>query len=254
MRRPGRKPLAVGKLPPSTIPLQTAAAVRRSLLRWYQVNGREFPWRGEGTNLYHLVLAELLLQRTRAETVAAFFGDFTRRFPTWASIAGSTVEDIGELLKPIGIWRRRAVSLLALAREMNARGGQFPRRRQEVENLPGVGQYIANAILLFASGRPEPLLDVNMARVLERVFGPRKLVDIRDDPHLQSVSRAIVRGKYAPKLNWAILDLASTVCTIKNPRCEQCPLRQHCRYVASKSALSEHGGNRATDRSAARLH
>ena len=82
MRRPGRKPLVVGKLPPSTIPPQMAATVRRSLLRWYETHGREFPWREEGATLYHLVLAELLLQRTRAETVTAFFGDFTIRFPT----------------------------------------------------------------------------------------------------------------------------------------------------------------------------
>lgn len=232
MRRPGRKPFVVGKLPPSTVPPRTAAAIRRLLLRWYEEHGREFPWREGGTSLYHLVLAELLLQRTRAETVAAFFAAFTGRFPTWASLAESTVEEIGEFLKPIGLWRRRAGSLLALAREMIARDGQFPRRRQEIEGLPGVGQYIANAILLFACGRPEPLLDVNMARVLERICGPRKLVDIRDDPHLQSLSRTVVRGKHATKLNWAILDLAALVCTIRNPRCNQCPLGQHCRYAA----------------------
>jgi A/G-specific adenine glycosylase len=239
MRRPGRKPLVVGKLPPSPVPPQTAGAIRRALLRWFDANGRDFPWRKEGTSLYQLILAELLLQRTRAETVAAFFDEFTTRFPSWPAIAGATVEEIGELLKAIGLWRRRATSLLALAREMVARGGEFPRKRSEVENLPGVGQYIANSILLFSVGQAEPLLDVNMARVLERLFGPRKLVDIRDDPHLQSISRAIVRGKRAPCVNWAILDLAAVVCTIKNPACDECPLRECCQYVSRGKAGNE---------------
>jgi A/G-specific adenine glycosylase len=231
MRRPGRKPLVVAKLR-SVISPQIAAVLRGALLRWFDEEGRDFPWRQEGASLYHLILAELLLQRTRAETVAAFFNQFTGRFPSWQAIANSTIEEIGEVLKPIGLWRRRATSLIALAREMVERNGRFPRRRRELESFPGVGQYIANAILLFSSGRAEPLLDVNMARVLERLFGPRTLVDIRDDPHLQSVSRAVVRGKHAAKINWAILDLGATVCTIKKPQCHRCPLRHECGYAA----------------------
>jgi A/G-specific adenine glycosylase len=231
MRRPGRKPLAVSKLPKAAISRQVAAKARRALLTWYAAHGRDFPWRKDEATLYQLVLAELLLQRTRAETVAAFFDEFTLRFPTWESITASTVDEIGAFLKPIGLWRRRAASLRALAQVMVTRSGEFPRSRTEVESLPAVGQYIANAIQLFSGGRAEPLLDVNMARVLERLFGPRKLVDIRDDPHLQSVSRAVVRGKQAARLNWAILDLAAKVCTIRNPRCGECPLKRMCRYA-----------------------
>ncbi|MBW3599060.1 MAG: hypothetical protein KY475_17545 [Planctomycetes bacterium] len=230
MRRSGRKPLAIGKLP-TVVPSRKAALVRRALLRWFDTNGRDFPWRQEEVPVYGRVLAEILLQRTRAETVATFFDRFIARFPSWQAITDSTVEEIGEFLKPIGLWRRRSASLMRLAHEMVQRDGEFPRRRVDVESLPGVGQYIANSILLFSSGRPEPLLDVNMARVLERLFGPRTLVDIRDDPHLQSAARAVVRGKRAVEVNWAILDLAANVCTIKRPQCQKCPLFKSCRYV-----------------------
>jgi len=236
MRRPGRKPLVVSKLP-SIVSPQDAAVVRGAILKWFELNGRDFPWRRDGASVYHRILAEVLLQRTRAQTVAAFFDEFTRRFPRWQSIADATVEEIGELLKPIGLWRRRAASLSALARVIADRHGQFPTKRTEIEKLPGVGQYIANSVLLFSNGRPEPLLDVNMARVIERLFGPRRLADIRDDPYLQSVSRAIVRGKRAATVNWGILDLAASVCTVKNPRCGECPLRWTCRFARQ---LSEH--------------
>jgi A/G-specific adenine glycosylase len=177
------------------------------------------------------VVAEFLLQRTRAETVAAFFDAFIERFPSWEAMAAASLEDIGEFLKPIGLWKRRSRSLAAFAEAMVARRGVFPQTREEIQMLPGVGQYVANAILLFSAGHAEPLLDVNMARVLERVFGPRKLVDIRYDPYLQSLARQVIRGERTAEVNWAILDLAAKVCTVKHPRCPTCPLRKRCRFA-----------------------
>lgn len=213
------------------IPPVIATAMRRTLLRWFEKNGRVFPWRRKEASTYQKVIAEFLLQRTRAETVSAFFKGFISHFPTWKSLSDATVEDIGAFLKPIGLWQRRSESLAALAKAMILRGGQFPATRDEIEALPGVGQYIANAILLFSVGQAEPLLDINMARVLERVFGPRKLVDIRYDSYLQTISRQVVRGKKAAEVNWAILDLAAKLCTLKNPKCVKCPLKKHCRFA-----------------------
>lgn len=111
------------------IPPGIAAAMRRTLLRWFEKNGRKFPWREKEANVYHQVIAEFLLQRTRAETVSAFFKAFISRFPTWKTLASATVEDIGQFLKPIGLWRRRSESLAALAKAMMLRGGQFPSTR-----------------------------------------------------------------------------------------------------------------------------
>jgi A/G-specific adenine glycosylase len=230
-----RRPLPhIFSLRRSIVPLPKAAIIRRSLRRWFKTRGRSFPWREPGTSLYELVVSEILLQRTRAETVAPFFRAFTARFPSWQAIAEASVDEVGAFLKPIGLWRRRAASLTALAREMASRSGEFPKTREEIETLPAVGQYVASSVLLFSGMKTEPLLDVNMARVLERMFGPRKLVDLRDDPHLQAISRVIVRGRHATTLNWALLDLAATVCKLDEPRCIQCPVRLHCRYARTR--------------------
>jgi A/G-specific adenine glycosylase len=111
---------------------------------------------------------------------------------------------------------------------MVRRNNRFPIDRKEIETLPGIGQYIANAILMFCHREPKPLLDVNMARVLERVFGARKLADIRYDPYLQKLAGKIVQCKTSEKLNWAILDIAATICIIRNPRCNDCPIVSIC--------------------------
>ena len=93
-----------------------------------------------------------------------------------------------------------------------------------------VGQYIASAVLLFCHDQPEPLLDVNMARVLERYFGPREFADIRYDPYLQSLARKVVSCRRPAQMNWAILDLAALVCRTHSPRCGECPVAKGCRY------------------------
>ena len=76
---------------------------------------------------------------------------------------------------------------------MTRRKGRFPKDPREIGNLPGVGQYIRNAIMIFAQGKNFPLLDTNMSRVLERYFGPRMLADIRYDPYLQGLANEVVQ-------------------------------------------------------------
>jgi len=201
------------------------------ILGWYKCNGRQFPWRKKSISNYQKVVVEVLLQRTRAEKVAAFFPAFIKAFPSWTLLASASETDLQQFLKPIGLWRRRAVSLIAFSHAMAIRRGHFPHNREEIESLPSVGQYIANAILLFCHNEPQPLLDAGMARVLERVFDERKMVDIRYDPYLQKLARDIISTPTPQLINWAILDLASLICRPRNPKCPACPLNKICRYA-----------------------
>jgi A/G-specific adenine glycosylase len=116
---------------------------------------------------------------------------------------------------------------------MAKRNGRFPKDREQIESLPGIGQYIASAVLLFYHSQPEPLIDANVARVLERVYGPRRLADIRYDSYLQSLAKRVVGCAKAKEMNWAILDLAALVCAVRKPRCNVCPLAELCSYKAS---------------------
>lgn len=211
--------------------LQKARWCRRRLLAWYVLKGRHFPWRSPNAGLYQQIVVEVLLQRTQASTVGRFFDAFFEQFGSWVAIDGAPNELLENALHPIGLWKRRTIALKALAREMVTRGGRFPSSRSELEALPAVGQYVASAVLLFAHGRPEPLLDANMARILDRVFEPRRLVDIRYDARLQSLARVLVRSRDPARLNWAILDLAARVCTSRSPRCPECPLRTRCNFA-----------------------
>ncbi len=125
---------------------------RAHLLEWYEKSGRKFPWRNPSTTSYQCIIAEILLQRTRATTIAKFFPIFTRKFSSWRKLDKAKIEELQLFLQPIGLWKRRASSIKELANEMVKRKGRFPLEREEIESLPGIGQYIANAVLLFCHG------------------------------------------------------------------------------------------------------
>lgn len=208
-------------------------AFRTPLLNWFKANGRKFPWRKEGVTSYQKIIAEILLQRTQANTISIYFPVFIKRFPSWKSITLVSEDELGDFLKPVGLWKRRASSLALISVEMAKRNGRFPRNRDMLESLPGIGQYMANAVLLLCHGEPQPLLDTNMARVLERYFGPRQLADIRHDPYLQGLSRSVINCPQSRDLNFAILDFAALVCKIEKPKCIECPLSRCCKYFSA---------------------
>jgi len=203
---------------------------RRKIKEWYPLNGRNFPWRKKSRTKYEIIISEILLQRTRAETIFKYYSKFLKKYPSWTSLSNGREKSLQKILKPMGLWRQRGTALLSLARAVRKLKGKLPAKRETLETLPGVGQYIANAVLVICHGAREPLLDVNMARILERFFGPRKLADIRYDSYLQSLSRKVLPQKNVKEFNWAILDLAALVCIPKKPRCNKCPLISHCLY------------------------
>ena len=121
--------------------------------------------------------------------------------------------------------------MVALASVMAKKQGRLPVSRDELERLPGISQYMASSILLLCHGQREALVDVNVARVLERVFGKRHLADIRYDPYLHELAQLVVSANDAVSCNWAIIDLAATVCQANTPKCPMCPLNDTCRFA-----------------------
>lgn len=200
------------------------------LLAWYLSNGRTFLWRHEDRSEYEIIIAEVLLQRTKAETIEKFYQNFIDKYPNWKIIGEAPIEGIEIDLKPIGLYRQRAKRVKNLAIELNTRNGIVPGNRAELDQIPMFGQYIANAIELQLFNRNKPLLDVNMARVLERYFGPRNLSDIRYDPYLQKLAHDVVNHKNSKQISWAILDFAAIICKSRNPKCIICFLSDSCKY------------------------
>ena len=208
--------------------------LQNELLKWANIQQRKFPWRQQNLSSYQYIIAEILLQRTKADTIKDFYPIFILRYPTWESIANTSQADIAQFLRPIGLYNQRSMRLKKLAHEMLLLNSIIPKERKDIEKLSFMGQYIVNAILLFIHNIPAPLLDVNMARILERYFGKRKLADIRYDNYLQELAHDMVNHPNTKNLNYAVLDFAAIVCKPK-PNCSDCPLSSECYFFNTHS-------------------
>ena len=155
------------------------------------------------------------------------------RYPSWDILAHAPLEDLEAALRPLGLWRQKAPAFQQLARSIEARGGVLPRTRQELERLPGIGPYTANAVLALVYGRAEPLLDANMARLLRRFLGSSECVGASPGRTLNALALRLVRGRRSLAVNWAALDFGALVCRPRSPRCPECPLRTRCVYARS---------------------
>jgi A/G-specific adenine glycosylase len=207
---------------------RTIRAFQRRLLAWYATHGRDLPWRRTRAP-YRILVSEIMLQQTQVDRVLPKYREFLRRFPTLRSLAAAEVDEVRRLWYPLG-YNIRPVRLHTIARETLARyRGRLPDDAEQLRRLPGVGRYTAGAILSFAYGRDEPILDTNARRVLGRVFlGARRLRRLRGDRALWDLAAALVPRGRGYDFNQALMDFGATWCTPHRPRCDGCPLRRIC--------------------------
>ena len=202
-------------------------------MKWHERNRRDFPWR-RSRDPYTVLVAEMMLQRTRAEQVSEVFQKFISRFPDPASVASSADEEVLRLLSGLGL-RHRAVKLLEALREIARKfDGRVPSSYEDLVSLPGVGPYTASAVLSFGFGRRAPIVDSNIARFYSRFLGIRPKRRPHLDPEIREAAAKFLPEKAAPEFNEALLDFTSMICAPK-PRCNECPLRDLCNYVRKAS-------------------
>lgn len=210
---------------------------RKQLLDWFKSNRRVFPWREEGLTNYEIIISEILLQRTKAETVAKYYHEFLEKYPDWQNLTKATIEDLENILRPLGLYKHRAKRLSKISNEYIQKNGLLPRNKNELQESSLSTLYISNAYELFILNKRAPLLDVNMARVLSRYFNPKEFKDVRNDKELQALSKIVVNVKNCKELNWSILDFAALICKSRKPSCSSCPLSIKCEYNKQKTQI-----------------
>lgn len=201
----------------------------KGLLKWHKNNKRQFPWRCDRSP-YKVLIAELMLQRTQAKQVAQIFKNFIDTYPTIGEAAAADPQKVSGILEPLGL-RHRIPRIIDILRKIVIEyGGRVPDDYKRLISIRGIGPYIASAVLCFGYGKPVPVVDVNVVRVLSRFFGitPSKR-RAHTDPAYWNLSQKLMPKSKGPEFNEALIDFAAIVCT-KEPRCEICPFSQACHY------------------------
>lgn len=213
--------------------------LQSSLLAWFRVSGRRFPWR-HTKKPYAVLLAEKLLQQTsvRDSTIHAY-NDLLSTYPTPEDLAKADPEQVRILIQPLGL-HYRAHELVKLACALHEQyGGHVPNDLKSLLALPGVGDYTARAVLCFAFGQDVPIVDTNVARILYRVFGLTGEMPANParKKELIALAALLVPQKQSRQFNWALLDLGALICKPSKPLCVNCPINTLCSYYSQKKSI-----------------
>jgi A/G-specific adenine glycosylase len=217
------------KLPNELPSIESIRLFRSKVIRWFNKNQRSYPWR-ETQDPFRVLIAEMMLRRTKADQVKAVYERLFEEYPDVKTMAKAGNKELERILYPLGLkWRTPAFGLVA--REVKEKYQcKIPEAREELTTLPGVGEYVAGAVLSIAYGKKEWIVDSNIVRLFKRYFGIKTSKEGRRDKHVVEIAKAYVSGKDPRKANLAILDFAALICLPRDPKCTDCPVSATCHY------------------------
>lgn len=195
--------------------------MRAALLRWYDRDKRDLPWR-RTRDPYAIWVSETMLQQTQVGTVIPYYLRFLERFPTITELARAPLEQVLSLWSGLGYYRR-AENLRSAAGVLVAEhGGRLPCDYDALTRLPGVGPYTAGALLSIAFEKPYAAVDGNARRVYTRLFG------LSAPKETDEAARSMLSRPRPGDYTQAVMELGSTLCIAAAPSCGRCPLAHWC--------------------------
>ena len=198
------------------------------LIKWYNVNKRELPWR-KTDDPYKIWISEIILQQTRVDQGLPYYLNFVKEFPNIQKLADASEEKVLKLWQGLGYYSRARNLHFTSKFISNELKGKFPKKYNELIKLKGVGEYTASAVASFAYNEKKAVLDGNVFRVLSRYYGIKVPID-------SSKGKQIFKSlayKNLPKLNYAtynqaIMEFGALHCKPAIPDCGICQLNVKC--------------------------
>lgn len=213
-----------------------AAQGGRIVCAWYEKNARDLPWRAS-TDPYRVLVSEIMLQQTRAETVAKRFGPFLARFENVAVLADASEDEVLKAWEGLGYYRRARNLHKAAQYLQKEHDGVLPADVTLLRAVPGIGDYTAAAVAAIAYGMSVVPVDANVLRIFSRLYAMEEPVD-RSAARTKIADLARVwLGENVPgDFAQGLMDIGSSYCTPRRPRCEACPLLSLCEAGGSGMA------------------
>ena len=220
------------------------SALAEFLLAHYDDNARDLPWRvgpksppSKQINPYHIWLSEIMLQQTTVSAVIPYFEKFTSRWPDFEALASADEAEIMAAWAGLGYYAR-ARNLVKCARTVHSDyDGALPQDEDELRKLPGIGDYTAAAIASIAFGKHALVMDANIERVVARVYEISTPLP-KGKTEIKSALNDITPLEHAGDFAQAMMDLGASLCSVKNPKCDQCPIYSLCSARQSGAASS----------------
>jgi len=199
-----------------------------TILQWFDINQKVYPWRSEDPEPYHVLLSEYMLQQTQASRIALKFPEFLISFPTIETLSKATNAQMIIAWQGMG-YNNRAIRLRDCAKQiMDTFNGNIPSNYSDLLSLPGIGTYTASAILSFAFKQNISVIDINIYRIYSRVFG-LDIQDAKTKNEVRTIAEYIYPKDNSSSWHQALMDIGSSFCKAQNPKCTLCPIPD-CSY------------------------
>ncbi len=205
---------------------------RDDLLRWYDKHRRPLPWRaapGQPADPYHVWLSEIMAQQTTIPAVIPYFLKFLNKWPSVHDLASASADDVMQNWAGLGYYARARNLHKCAVMVSEQLGGKFPQTQDALQELPGVGDYTANAIAALAFNHPANVVDANVERVMARIYAVTEpLPDSK--PELKRLAGKMSLGEKKRPGDYAqsVMELGALVCTPTSPKCGVCPVSKYC--------------------------
>ena len=211
--------------------------IQDTLLKWFDANRRDLPWRHNPTP-YEVWLSEVILQQTRVSQGMDYYLRFIERWPTVVDLAEASEEEVLKMWQGLGYYSR-ARNLHHCAQQVTSEHkGQFPPDYEKLKQLKGIGDYTAAAIASIAFNLPHAVVDGNVYRVLARLYDIDTPININEGQKLFAQLAEDLLNRKQPGLhNQALMEFGALHCTPKNPNCLLCPLQAQCLAFAHQTVM-----------------
>lgn len=199
------------------------------LIQNHHLYYRDFLWR-HTQDPYRIMIAEFMLHRTKAEQVAPVYYQFLEKYPDVNSLADADLDDVATVTQHLGLHWRAAHFIEACRFIKKEYNGLFPEERDKLLKIPGVGDYVAGAVLTVCFKKREYVIDSNIARFINRYYGLNLSGEIRRKKAILEKAKILFDNQYPDKLLFSILDFTALICKPKNPECKKCCLIELCQF------------------------
>lgn len=197
------------------------------LLKWYQINKRDLPWR-DSNNPYYIWISEIMLQQTQVKTVIPYFQRFIQTLPDYQSLANVEDDKLMKLWEGLGYYSR-ARNLKVAANQIKENYKTFPQTYAQLLTLKGIGPYSAGAIASIAFNEKKPAVDGNVLRVISRVLNSEKDISLKSTFNYIFEEIEKILPVNSGDFNQALMELGATICTPKTYDCLACPIQKYCK-------------------------
>ena len=177
------------------------------------------------TEPWQLLIATILSAQCTDARVNIVTKDLFQKYPTLEAFAGADLAELEQDIHSTGFYKNKAKNIIACAiRLLEVYGGELPRDIEDLTSLAGVGRKTANVIRGNIYHEPSIVVDTHVKRISRKL----KLTKEEDPVKIEMELMKVLPKDHWILYNIHIIQLGRTICTARNPKCDQCFLREYC--------------------------